>query len=138
MGDNRREAGVTADDEEAAPNDNARSDAVAFASALLGGGYIMDKEGAAPKENMLMAVADPAEAITAGVISSNNPKEKSASGTDESYYYFSSAPLSQETDTVTLLMVEEEDEPKENSPTPLDLGGYNNAAIKEKPPSSYL
>ena len=35
-------------------------------------------------------------------------------------------------------MTEEEDKPKENLPTPPDLGGANIAAKKEKPLSSYL
>ena len=41
-------------------------------------------------------------------------------------------------DLVTPLMAEEEEEPNENPPTPLDLGGTNNAATKKKTPSSYL
>ena len=44
---------MVADDEKSTPNNNAVADAVAFASALLGGGYIADKEGASPKENLL-------------------------------------------------------------------------------------
>ena len=44
---------MAADDEEAALNNNSGADALAFASALLGGGYIADKEGASPKENLL-------------------------------------------------------------------------------------
>ena len=44
-------------------------------------------------------------------------------------------PMSQEAKLVTPFMAEEEDEPKENPPTPPDLGGANNAATKEKQPS---
>ena len=65
---------MAADNKEAAPNDNAGADAVSLASALLGGGNIADEEGAAPKENLLTAVAAPAEAITAGVVASNRSK----------------------------------------------------------------
>ena len=42
-------AGMAADDEEAALKNNSGADALAFASALLGGGYITDEEGAASK-----------------------------------------------------------------------------------------
>ena len=88
----------------------------------------MDEEGAAPKENLLADVAAPAESITAGGVAVNGPKEKSASGTDDAFSYFYSPPLSQETELVAPLMVEEEDKPKENPPTPPDLGGANKAA----------
>ena len=74
--------GVAADDKEAATNNNAVADSRAFASALLVGGNIMDEEGADPKENLRAAVAAPAEAITAGVVDANGPKEKSAADTD--------------------------------------------------------
>ena len=67
---------MAADNKEAAPNDNAGADAVSLASALLGGGNIADEEGAAPKENLLTAVAAPAEDITAGIIAADGPKGK--------------------------------------------------------------
>ena len=66
--------GVAADDEEAAPINNYGADAVAFASALLVRGDITDEEGASPKENLLTAVAAPAEATIAGVVAANGPK----------------------------------------------------------------
>ena len=100
---------MEADDEKASPNENYGADAVAFASALLRGFDITDEEREALKKNLLLTVAAPAEDITAGVIVTNVPKEKSSAGTDETFYYFSSAPLSQETKPVTPLMVEEED-----------------------------
>ena len=77
--------GVTADDKEATLNENAGADAVSFTSAILGGGYITDEEGAAPKEKFLTAIAAVTEAISAGVISSNGPMEKSAAGTEEAF-----------------------------------------------------
>ena len=60
---------MAADDEEAALNKNAGADSVAFASALLG-----DEEGVSPKENMLTPIVVLAEAITEGVVSTNDPK----------------------------------------------------------------
>ena len=125
---------MTADDKEATLNENAGADAVSFTSAILGGGYITDEEGAAPKEKFLTAIAAVTEAISAGVISSNGPMEKSAAGTEEAFSCFSFALLSQETDPVTLLMAEEENEPKENLPIPPDFGGANKAETKDKPP----
>ena len=96
----------------------------------------MEKEGSELKENPLAAVAAPAEAITAGVVAANTPKEKkSAAGADEASYFSSSAPLSPETDPVTPLMAEKEDDLRGNMPTPLDLVGANNTASKYKPPS---
>ena len=62
------------------PNENSGADARAFVSALLGEGNIMDKEGGSPKENLLVAVAAPAETITAVVVADDGPKEKLASG----------------------------------------------------------
>ena len=129
---------MAADDEEASLNKNDVADGGAFASALLGWGYITYEDGAALKENLLTASAALTEAITAGVVSTNRPKGESETVTDESFSYFSSVPLSQEMEPVTLLMAEEEYEPKENPPTPPDLWGANNAATKEKLPSSYL
>ena len=69
----------------------------------------MDEEAATPKENLLAAIYDLAEAITIVIVSANRPKGKVAAGTEEAFFYISSAPLSQEMDPVTLLMAEEED-----------------------------
>ena len=70
------------------------------------------------KDNLHTAITVLAEAITAGVISTNGPKGKLAASMDEEVSYFSSAPLSQDTEPVTPLIAEEEEYPKENSPTP--------------------
>ena len=67
---------MAADNKEAVSNENSGADAVAFASALLGGGAITDEEESAPKENLLTYVTTPAESITAGVIAANGPKRK--------------------------------------------------------------
>ena len=56
------------------PNENSGADARAFILALLGEGNITDKEGGSPKENLIVDVVAPAEAITAGVVSANTPK----------------------------------------------------------------
>ena len=47
---------MAADVEESRTNENTGADALAFASEILGGGYITDEEGASPKENILMAI----------------------------------------------------------------------------------
>ena len=65
---------MTADNKEAAPNDNSGADAVAFASELLVGGYITDDEGASPKDNLITAITTLSEAMTTGVVSTNGPK----------------------------------------------------------------
>ena len=100
------------------PNDNSGADARAFVSALLGEGNIMDKEGGSPKENLLVAVAAPAETITAVVVADDGPKEKLASGMNESSYFFYPAPLPQETNPMPPFIMDEEDNPKENPQTP--------------------
>ena len=97
------------DKKEAALNENAGADDVAIAPALLRWCDIMDEEAATPKENLLAAISDSAEAITVGIVSANRPKRKVAAGTEEAFSYISSTPLSQEMDPVTLLMAEEED-----------------------------
>ena len=56
---------------EAAPNKKADADAGAFDSAPLLGSYITEEEGSDPKENLLAAVAAPAEAITTGIVSAD-------------------------------------------------------------------
>ena len=66
---------MAADDEEAAKNDNYGADAVALASELLGGVNIMDEEEESLKENLIVAVDAPAEAITAGIVAANGPKK---------------------------------------------------------------
>ena len=76
---------MAADDKEAAPNENAGAEAVVFASALLGGGYITDEEGAAPKDKLLTAITALAEVITSGVVATNSPKKKVSSGTDKAF-----------------------------------------------------
>ena len=70
-----RGAGVAVDYDQAALNDNSGADALAFASALLGRGDIMDEEGSDPKEKILKAIDSPAEAITAVVVYANRPKK---------------------------------------------------------------
>ena len=125
-----RERFYSSNSHEVAPNDKFGSDARSLASATLLGSDIIDEEGADPKENPLAAVAAPAEAITAGVISDDASKEKVSAGADKASSFSFFKPLSPETDPVPLSMEDEEDEPKENPPTPLDLGGANNAAPK--------
>ena len=95
---------MVADDKEAAPKKKAGADSGALTSAPFSGSDITDKEGASPKDNPLAAVATPAEAITAGVVSADTPKEKSSAGADEASSFFSSAPLSPEMDMVPRLM----------------------------------
>ena len=65
---------MAADEEEAALNENSGADPRALSSALLGGGEITDKEGAPPKENLLVAVAVLVDVITAGVVAADGPK----------------------------------------------------------------
>ena len=84
---------MAADDEEATPNKNASADAGDFDSAHLGGGGITDEEGAASKENLLAAVATPAEAITVGVVAVDAPKENAAARADDASPFFSSNPF---------------------------------------------
>ena len=100
---------MAADDEEAAKNDNYGADAVALALSLLGGGNITDKEGVHHKENVLMVIAAPAEAIYVGVVASERLKEKAIVNMDKAFFYFSSNPLSHEIEPVTPLMAEKED-----------------------------
>ena len=100
---------MASDDKEADPDKISDADAVAFASEVLGGGDIKHEEGAAPEENLLVVVAASAEAITAGIVSANGPKEKPAAGMDNLFSYFSSNPLSQDTEKATMLMAKEED-----------------------------
>ena len=137
-GDNRRGAGVAANNEEATPKKTAGSDAWALDSAPWLGSNITDEDGGSPKYNPLAAVAAPEEAITVGVVAADAPKEKSASGSDKASSFFYYYPLSPDTDPAPLLMAEEEDNLKENMPTSPELGGANNVAPKEKPPSSFL
>ena len=67
-------AGMEADNKEAAPNDKAGADAIYLALAPLLGSDITDEEGAFPKENPLVAVAAPVNAITTCNVSINAPK----------------------------------------------------------------
>ena len=99
---------------------------------------ITDDEGETPKENLLLTVAAPAETINTGVVAADIPREKLPTGAYKMSYFFSSTSLYLETELVPPLMAEEEDNPKENLPTPLYSGGANNAAPKEKSPSSFL
>ena len=67
------------------------------------------------------------------MLGSNNVATKEippSSVTDKASSFFSSAPMSQEMEPLPLLVVEEDYEPKENPPTPPDLGGAKNAATK--------
>ena len=68
---------MAADDEEATLNENAGSDAGAFAPVLLVGDNIRDEKGEASKKNLLTAVAAPSETINSGVVAADGPKEKS-------------------------------------------------------------
>ena len=95
---------MASDNKETPPDKNSGTDAGAFASAILGGGDIADKEGAALKENLISAVDAPVEAITAGVVAADRPKEKSAAVMDEASSFFSSTPLVQETEMLPPLM----------------------------------
>ena len=63
------------DEEEAAPNKSSGSDSRSFAQALLGGGGITDEEGSDLLENLLEAIAFPAEVINVVVVAANGPKE---------------------------------------------------------------
>ena len=96
---------MAADDKEDSLNEKAGTDAKALASAPLGQGDIAGKEGEAPKENLLADVDAPAEAIAAGVIAINTPKERSVSGVDEASSFFSYANFSPETKPVPLFIV---------------------------------
>ena len=75
-------------------NKNTDADSIAFASAFLGGGKIIDEEGASQKENLLAAITALEEAITTGVVAVNIPKKKTASITYEAFSFFSYDPLS--------------------------------------------
>ena len=75
-----------AHDKEAAPNEKDGTDAGALTSTPLLGKDITDEEGADPKENPLTAVAAPAEAITAGAVAAEAPKEKSSASADKASY----------------------------------------------------
>ena len=76
------------DCKEVTPNEKAIVDITALASAPLLGSNIMDEEGAALKENSLVSVAAPTEAIIAEVFAANAPKEKPAAGADEASSFF--------------------------------------------------
>ena len=80
---NRRGVGVAADGKEAFLNEKAGAYAGVLAPVPLLGSDITDEEGVSQKDNPLAAVNAPAEASTAGVVTANAPKKKSASRKDE-------------------------------------------------------
>ena len=124
---------MAADYEEAASNENAGADTVASASEILGVGYITNQEGASPKYNLLTAITTLAQAITAGVISTNCPNGKAVFLTDEAFSYFSSSPLVSGYGSSDMVDVRVGGRAKVKSANPQDFGGANNAATKEKP-----
>ena len=65
---------MVADNKEAAPNDKFGADARDLAALPLLDSDITDDEGAFPKDNLLVTVAAPAKAITAGAVAVNVPK----------------------------------------------------------------
>ena len=59
---------MAADNKEAASNEKAVTDAGALASAPILVSNITEEERASPEDNLLVAIAVPSEAITAGVV----------------------------------------------------------------------
>ena len=94
------------------PNKKAGADARSLASAPLLGSDITDKERETLRDNPLTAVADLLEAITAGIVTVEAPKETFAAGVEEASSSLSSTPLSPKKKTVPQLMAEEKDNPK--------------------------